>query len=655
MRFYSIVFMLAFTFSTLLCVSQESDVDADLMLEMSLEELMNIDVSVASKNAVSNIRETPGVISIISRRDIEMSGAYDLLGVLQRLVPGVAFGADVEGVVGVGMRGLWSHEGKVLLMIDGKSVNDEQFATTQFGNHINADIIEKIEIIRGPGSSIYGGYASLGVINVITRTFKNNAMAAFSGGYVNKSYSHQNVVASAGVERGDFKFNVNTAYNRGFRSNKLHHDFNGFDTSFLNTNAVNSMFLSAQLEYQNLTLSYMVDKYETTTLDLWGTHSSVAFDEKWDTYAFHADYDFAIGKFKIIPYVKYKYQLPWNTTMVAEEYTNSKHASKLTGGLVSSYNVNEYFNATIGAESYQHDLMLPEQIGLFEETYRNDKDVMRIKSISAFGEITIKTQWVNIMAGMRYDAFDKFENSFLPRLAVTKVLNNFHVKGMLSGSFRTPGGIIPNRTLVIGDQIKPETVWSYELEGGYKIGDHSWFSVNGFYHDLRQVIVYQTDGAVGFYGNGGRVGTLGLESTYRFVVHGLNLNVNYAFYAPSGDNDNMYRMPDKAGYYIGFAKHRANVNASLKVVDDAFFNLTGRLYGYRYGIVGDNLVEKLNPLTMTDFNLRVKNLLTKGLNASIGVDNIFDYDFVYYQAYDGGHAGIPSFGRTLVIKADYSF
>lgn len=648
-------------FTIFLCVltmqrgfAQESDLDTDLMLEMSLEELMNIDVSVASKNSVSNIRETPGVISIISRRDIEMSGASDLLGILQRLVPGFAFGADVEGVVGVGIRGLWSHEGKVLLMIDGKSINDEQFATTQFGNHINADVIEKIEIIRGPGSSIYGGYAALGVINVITQSFENAGTASFSGGFADKSYSHQNVTAQAGIERGDFRFSVNTAYNKGYRSNLSHPDYGGFDTSFFNTNMINSIFVNAKLEYTKFKMSYMVDKYETSTIDLWGTHSNEAFAEKWDTYAIDGSYDFEFGSLKVTPYVKYKYQLPWNTSMVAQEYTNFKHATKLTSGVVASYAVNDKINATLGAETYQHDLKLPDEVGEFEETFRNGKDVMQIQSLSAFGELGLKTSIVNVMAGARFDAFNEFSNSFLPRLAVTKIMNDLHFKGMLSGSFRIPGGIIPNRTLE-GNQIKPETVWSYEVEAGYKFGENSLISVNGFYHDLRQVIVYQTDGSVGFYGNGGRFGTAGIESTYRFVAQGLNLNVNYAFHTPMGSKDNIYRMPDKNGYFVGFAPHRANVNASLRVIDDVFFNFTGRVYGQRYGIVANGIVAKMNPLTMTDFNLRVKNLFKQGLNATVGVDNVFDYKFVYYQAYDGGHAGLPGFGRTLVLKVDYNF
>ena len=86
------------------------------------------------------------------------------------MVPGFHFGVDVTNVVGVGVRGNWGHEGKVLMLIDGMEMNENLFSTLQFGQHYNLQNIEKIEIIRGPGSSIYGGFAELGVINIITKS-----------------------------------------------------------------------------------------------------------------------------------------------------------------------------------------------------------------------------------------------------------------------------------------------------------------------------------------------------------------------------------------------------------------------------------------------------------------------------------------------------
>jgi outer membrane receptor for Fe3+-dicitrate len=76
-----------------------------------LEALINSLISVSSQKAI-NTRETPGIISLITEEEIRNSGARDLIDVL-RQIPGIDFGVDVEGVVGLGMRGSWANEGKI--------------------------------------------------------------------------------------------------------------------------------------------------------------------------------------------------------------------------------------------------------------------------------------------------------------------------------------------------------------------------------------------------------------------------------------------------------------------------------------------------------------------------------------------------------------
>ncbi len=118
------------------------------------------------------LRDAPNVVSVITRADIEAMNARDLLDVL-RHVQGFDFGVDVNGVVGMGLRGNWAHEGKILLMIDGLEMNELMYGTTQLGNHFSPSLIERIEIIRGAGSAIYGGFAEYGVINIVTRGSEN--------------------------------------------------------------------------------------------------------------------------------------------------------------------------------------------------------------------------------------------------------------------------------------------------------------------------------------------------------------------------------------------------------------------------------------------------------------------------------------------------
>jgi len=87
--------------------SQQEEVD---IFEMSLEDLLNTEVSVASQKSLGQ-RESPGIITVLTEDDIRLSGARDLIDLL-RLVPSFEFGFDVEGVVGLCVRGTLAHEVK---------------------------------------------------------------------------------------------------------------------------------------------------------------------------------------------------------------------------------------------------------------------------------------------------------------------------------------------------------------------------------------------------------------------------------------------------------------------------------------------------------------------------------------------------------------
>src|SRR5438876_155135 len=108
------------------------------------------------------------------------------------------------------MRGNWAHEGKVLLLLDGQEMNENLFGTTQFGNHFSIDQIQKVEIIRGPGSAIYGGYAEYGVINIITRTGEeiNGVTVSANYGEMQKDYARRSINISGGKKIGDLNFSI---------------------------------------------------------------------------------------------------------------------------------------------------------------------------------------------------------------------------------------------------------------------------------------------------------------------------------------------------------------------------------------------------------------------------------------------------------------
>ncbi|MEY3220569.1 MAG: hypothetical protein RIT27_1926 [Pseudomonadota bacterium] len=165
-----------------------------VLRNLSLEELVDTEVSVSTKTKKKSLRESPGIISIITADDIANSGARDLIDVL-RLIPGFNFGVDIFDVVGMGVRGSWAHEGKVLLLIDGIQMNERNYGSFALGNHYPLEHIERIEIVRGPGSVNYGGLAELGVINIITKNSEeiDGTQINLTHGQMSKSIGRQNL------------------------------------------------------------------------------------------------------------------------------------------------------------------------------------------------------------------------------------------------------------------------------------------------------------------------------------------------------------------------------------------------------------------------------------------------------------------------------
>ena len=156
----------------LTCYSvQGQDLDSLMNLnafteESDLQKMLNKNVSVSSQNL--STRETPGIISVVTAEEIQNSGARDMIDVL-RLVPGFDVAQDLQFVMGLSLRGNWANEGKVLVLMDGQPFNELLYQSVAVGNRFPDDAIERIEIIRGPGSAQYGGSAEYGVINIITK------------------------------------------------------------------------------------------------------------------------------------------------------------------------------------------------------------------------------------------------------------------------------------------------------------------------------------------------------------------------------------------------------------------------------------------------------------------------------------------------------
>jgi iron complex outermembrane receptor protein len=134
----------------------------------SIEELMNIEISSVSRKQ-QRLSETAAAVYVINREEIRRSGAYTIPELL-RMVPGLHVARIDAARYAVSSRGFNGRlSNKMLVLIDGRSVYSNVYSGVFWEHfHIPVEDIERIEVIRGPGATVWGANAVNGVINIIT-------------------------------------------------------------------------------------------------------------------------------------------------------------------------------------------------------------------------------------------------------------------------------------------------------------------------------------------------------------------------------------------------------------------------------------------------------------------------------------------------------
>lgn len=158
--------------------------------QLTLEQLGNVEVTTASKEP-AKVSRTPAAIYVITQEDIRRSGATSIPEAL-RLVPGVEVARIDSDKWSIGVRGFGSRLSRsVLVLIDGRSVYAPLFAGVYWEvQDTLLEDIERIEVIRGPGGTIWGANAVNGVINIITKDAKHTqgALLSTGGGNVDQGF-----------------------------------------------------------------------------------------------------------------------------------------------------------------------------------------------------------------------------------------------------------------------------------------------------------------------------------------------------------------------------------------------------------------------------------------------------------------------------------
>lgn len=219
MKFTNFFFcFIAGIYITLPLYSQETD--AQEYFDMSLEELMNIEISVASKGSESFIN-SPSSVYVFTASEIENMGVASVEELLN-YVPGFFTGLDIEQgkAFRIGARGRSTALSEsVLFLVNGHRINDLYTGGVSIINRlIPVENIKQMEVIRGPGSSLYGSNAFLGVVNIVTKETTNDVHLSYG--------SFQGISAAANFAASSGSVDIN-GFVKGFSNDG--YEFNDFE------------------------------------------------------------------------------------------------------------------------------------------------------------------------------------------------------------------------------------------------------------------------------------------------------------------------------------------------------------------------------------------------------------------------------------------
>ncbi|HAJ79067.1 MAG TPA: hypothetical protein DCO75_04785 [Fibrobacteres bacterium] len=179
---------------------------------LSLNQLLNMDVTTVSKSAEKQ-SDAPGIISVITQDEIRRFGGTTLKDILERvpsLISTHVFFTDLSTISSRADQ-IKSTSAHVLVLINGRPIREvlEGGVNCDIYNSFPVNVIEKIEVIRGPGSVLYGSDAFTSVINIITKKAEKNGMSLSGAGQKGWGYLTS---GDATLKMGDFSIMAGGSY-----------------------------------------------------------------------------------------------------------------------------------------------------------------------------------------------------------------------------------------------------------------------------------------------------------------------------------------------------------------------------------------------------------------------------------------------------------
>jgi outer membrane receptor for ferrienterochelin and colicins len=624
--------------------------------EASLEELANIQVYSASKH-MQSASDAPSSVTVVTADEIQKYGYRTLAEILES-VRGFYITYDRDytfvGVRGFGRLENWNSS--ILILIDGHRINDNVLGDGFVGPEflVDLDLVDRVEIIRGPSSSLYGANAFLAVINVITR--KPPQLKGLELSFAPGSFgTYQGRATYSGTYRGIDMLLSGTFYNSQGPT-LFFPQFDSPATNYgitRNTDYESFQHILATISFHGFTLQGLFSARnkgvptgyfgavfnDPRTLNLdyhqyFDLNYQHSVGEKWDLSA-RTSYDQA----RLQGPVVFPTGSPDEPTAVD---TFSFRGNWWDGEVKLSGTPFEKHRITVGTEIT--DNLRQDQGNLFENVFTPDPVSSVIWALYGQDEFAIASK-LTLSAGLRYDHYSNFGGTTNPRLGL--IYHLFHpttLKLLYGTAFRAPepyelapdfGSFYDNNP-----KLGPEKISSVEGVVEQGLGPHFTLSGSVFRNWLSDLISLETesDGQSEYFNSQKAVaGGVEVELDGQ-LASGIKGRASYSYV--DAEEPSTHQILTNSPHNLG------KLDVSYPLVQHRLFASLDAQYTSSAQTLAGNTVSGFSLLNFT----MLGHTLGKHLDLSASVDNVFNKKYFDPGRPEDPEDSIQQDGRSFRIK-----
>ncbi|MGR3293535.1 MAG: TonB-dependent receptor plug domain-containing protein [Candidatus Scalindua sp.] len=652
--------------------------------ETGLEDMFAIfteeEIVVSALKRPRTVSKSPAIMSVITATQIKQMGFRTLVDVL-KIVPGFYISMDETGEREIAVRGVLDDASqKIKVLIDGHSINDAWRGGAMWNfNDLPVENIKKIEIIRGPGSALYGQNAFLAVVNIITKDTEDidGFQVTTSGG----SFSTQNYNLLFGKEYGDLKVSGFLDYfdTQGF-SKKIEQDVlfpaAASRSPGQSQNRKEKTDLNLKLSYHNLEakVKYMKKRRK----DYIGVGDALNEESILrDTYMF-TEFTYKLSLSEKLNVTTKVYYDQYNYDPFFEQRPDGyrgRYPEGIKGQLrlkqrtigfenQVNYKLFEGNELTFGLQYewiHQHDIkfsknshpITDDNLTLVTD-FTDDLPFTRkvTRHIYAF---YLQDEWnitkdIDLTVGVRHDHFTRFGGATNPRVGlIWRFIEDAHLKLLFATAFKAPSFqelFLTNNSVKIGNpSLDPEKINTFEVGLGYNFTSRISANMNYFYNRIRDKIVLDT-GSPKQFQNGGGARIQGIEAEWKADFGNDNyMFANYTF-QDAEDTRNRNRLPD-------VPVHSGNIGINAGFWKYANANLTTLFSGPRPREDGDTRRD-IPGQALVNLTLIGRNFIDH-LEVRGSVFNLFDKSYDDPAPKNTVPTDYPQQGRSFIIELRFEF